>query len=84
MLTLTEKLTFEALVKRAGFRTFRQLATELELHGFRTLSDNTLTAWRKGGWRPKLLAKEALILCQVLNCSLEELAEAFEDYQPGD
>lgn len=81
---MSEKLTFEVLVVRAGFKTFKQFGEALEAQGFRRLSNNTLSAWRNGLWRPRLLAKETLILCNVLNCSLEELVEAVQDYTPGD
>jgi hypothetical protein len=79
MLLVSNRLSLSDLVSRAGFANFRDMASQLESHGFRKLSDNTLSAWRHNKWKAKLTAREASILCVVLKCSIDELAEAFED-----
>ncbi|MBW4469202.1 MAG: helix-turn-helix domain-containing protein [Stenomitos rutilans HA7619-LM2] len=41
------------------------------------VSDQTVSNWETGVSKPKLNPPQMLKLCQLLNCSLEDLAEAF-------
>lgn len=40
------------------------------------LSNKTISAWETGESVPKLTPTQMLILCEKLDCSLQELAEA--------
>jgi putative transcriptional regulator len=43
----------------------------------------TISDWERGATIPHLTPSETLALIQVLNCTLEELAEAFDPIKKG-
>ena len=63
-------ITFTYLRKRAGL-TQRQISILMDV----TVS--TVSLWETGGQRPRLFPEQTQKLLQVLNCTLEELVEAF-------
>jgi transcriptional regulator with XRE-family HTH domain len=69
-----EPITFAYLRKRAGL-TQRQISILMDV----TVS--TVSQWETGGQRPRLFPEQFQKLLQVLNCTLEELVEAFSPSQ---
>jgi transcriptional regulator with XRE-family HTH domain len=65
-----EPLTPMSLRKRAGLSQ-RQVAQALDVQ------TQTIGSWEKGGV-PHLPPSKIKKLCEVLNCSLDDLIEAFE------
>lgn len=65
------KLTPMSLRKQAGL-TQRQVAQALDIQ------TQTVGSWEKGGV-PHLPPSKIKKLCEVLNCSLDDLIEAFEE-----
>jgi hypothetical protein len=78
MFILSKKLTFSELRTRAGFDTQTLLANSLTEQGF-SITPASISAWEAGLYKPKLFPRNVKILCQVLKCSLDELAEAFSE-----
>lgn len=80
MFTLTKKLTFAALRVRAGFEKQTYLANRLTEAGF-SITSASISAWELGLNKPRLFPNQVKIICKILNCTLDELAEAFEDIE---
>lgn len=53
--------------------TQREVATAVGV------TDQTVSNWEQGIYRPKLSPTQTLALCKVLKCSLEDLAVATSD-----
>lgn len=81
MIILTRKKNFTDLRLRAGFETQRQLANQLKNHHGLSISFQTISGWETGKWKPELSPSAMKILLEVLHCTLDELAEAFEDIE---
>lgn len=62
------------LRERSGL-TQRRLAIAVDI------TTQTVSSWETGKRRPSLSPPQTLRLCQALNCSLEELAIAFQENQ---
>lgn len=43
------------------------------------VTDQTISNWETGTYKPRLTPEQTLALCQVLQCSLEELVAATRD-----
>ncbi len=65
-----EPITFAYLRKRANL-TQRQISVVMDI------SVGTVSQWETGGQRPRLYPEQTQQLLQLLNCTLEELVEAF-------
>ncbi len=70
MVNEEKPITFAYLRKRAGL-TQRKISLLMDV----TVS--TVSLWETGGQRPRLYPEQTQKLLQVLNCTLEELVEAF-------
>lgn len=70
-----ESITFAYLRKRAGL-TQRKISILMDV----TVS--TVSLWETGGQRPRLYPEQTQKLLQVLDCTLEELVEAFSPNEP--
>ena len=73
------KTTLAELRKRAGYRSQQAFANALTFSFGRTVSDTTVSAWETCRWLPNLTPKETQALCRLLDCSLADLVEAFEN-----
>jgi transcriptional regulator with XRE-family HTH domain len=69
-----ELLTPMSLRKRVGL-TQRKIAQELDIRV------QTVGEWEKGGI-PRLIPSKMKRLCELYQCSMDELIEAFEENQP--
>jgi len=45
------------------------------------VTDQTISNWETGTYKPRLTPEQTLALCQALQCSLEELVAATRDTQ---
>ncbi|OWY64513.1 transcriptional regulator [cyanobacterium TDX16] len=43
------------------------------------VTDQTVSNWEKGVYKPRLTPAQTLALCQILRCSLEELVAVTSD-----
>lgn len=74
-------------MEKSAFRTaFVARLKELELTQEQVAramnkSLRTVNAWVSGEYTPRLSPNETLRLCEVLQCSLDDLAEMFPDRQ---
>lgn len=67
-----EPITFASLRKRAGL-TQRQISIAMDV------TTSTVSQWETGAQRPRLFPEQTQKLLQVLNCTLEELVQAFSN-----
>ncbi|HEY9794543.1 MAG TPA: helix-turn-helix transcriptional regulator [Leptolyngbyaceae cyanobacterium] len=65
-----KQITFAYLRNRAGL-TQRQISLDMDV------TVTTVSQWETGARRPRLFPEQTLQLLQLLNCTLEELVEAF-------
>ncbi len=48
------------------------------------VTDHTIRNWEKGRAEPRLTIRQVKKLCQLLNCTLDELPDDFGPVQGGD
>lgn len=53
--------------------------TQKQVADYVCVTDQTVSNWETGRSEPKLTANQTLALCQILQCSLEELVEAVQN-----
>lgn len=73
--------TMTASAQEANFVSLRQRAglTQSQLATLIGVTDHTIRNWEKGRTIPVLTPSQTLVVCQVLKCSLEELAYSFSE-----
>ncbi len=69
-----KRITFAYLRERAGL-TQRQISIAMDI------TVTSVSQWETGARRPRLFPDQTQKLLQVLNCTLEELVEAFNPSQ---
>ncbi len=69
-----KRITFAYLRERAGL-TQRQISIGMDV------TVTTVSQWETGARRPRLFPEQTKKLLQILNCTLDELVEAFSQNQ---